>query len=84
MHNVARTARFLRKTLTKLNIQEWVGEQAEIHVEVVRHVCAVVPWLEALKVTPHGGLLLDQTGVHCFVFMRRKGPHMRHAEHTFE
>ena len=66
--------------LRRLDIQQWVGPDAEVHVEIVRYVRQYKQWLEEAKVSPQGGLLLDSTGVHCFCFMRRKGSHCDQPE----
>ena len=69
--------RLLRATLAKLDIKDWVGEKAEVFVEVMRLVRDYGGWITQMRVQPQGGLLLDATGIHCFIFMRRKGaPHM--------
>ena len=65
--------RLLRATLAKLDIKDWVGEKAEVFVEVMRLVRDYGGWITQMRVQPQGGLLLDATGIHCFIFMRRKG-----------
>eukprot|EP00972_Heterocapsa_arctica_P021693 3191297-Heterocapsa_arctica.AAC.1 len=63
----------LEKLLKKLNIQDWIGKDAVIKVELVRTVRDWKSWLATLRVDPEGALLLDATAIHAFLFLRRKG-----------
>lgn len=65
--------RTIRRLMEKLHIQHWVGADCEVHVEKLNDVRDWNAWFRLMGVDFEGGLLSDATGVHGFLFMRRKG-----------
>ena len=73
------SARHIKDILRKLNINKWLGPNCVVDVHLVRTVRDWKTWLGGLKITPAGALLRDDTGVHTFLFMRRRGCSCRTA-----
>ena len=66
-------ARQVEQFLDRMDIQSWIGTDAEVKVNIVRQVRDWKKFFTRLGVDPSGGLREDATGIHMWLFFRRKG-----------
>jgi hypothetical protein len=75
--DVVYSGRLIQRLLGDMNLKSWIGEHAVVEVLLVRCVRDWNSYIASLRIDPEGGLLYDNTGIHCFLFMRRKGALIR-------
>lgn len=63
----------IKSLMEKLHIHQWLGADCEVRVERITDVRDWNGWFRHLGISLEGGLLSEATGIHAFIFLRRKG-----------
>ena len=72
-HGVLFLARKVQEAFKRINLSEWIGADTRIRAEYVQEVRDWSSWLAGFNVKLMGGMRGDATGIHAWIFMRRKG-----------